>query len=892
MVFVVALLLSGCSDDLDRTVLFHEGAGEICLPYSIEKANSTRSSFEGESAIDHAYLLFYPADASLNSDSPSAAVRADASEGNLKFKVPLILEENTQYNILAVANADYFVPDGFSSYAAYLESLFVGSGVGDPAGIELVHPLPLLASSISHLPMRGEITGNSNFSFSISNGLYSLSHDLSLTFSRLVARVDVINNASGVFKLDGIAICNWRDAVSVIDPDSNAGEVCGILSQEGFELEDDDFISLPDPSDMGILQLMAQLYCFPSQSFDSRQDDTSTTALILKGRYGEDSESCYYRINVGSGDYLGKVKANTKYTVAIASVSGRGASSTLEAYSSSESLVSLSVVEDWDVDGTYAKDDDGNFIIVSRSALDFASGQGEVQTLRLLTSTGLSWQAEYIPSDEASADAFIVEKLSDSVVSVKTAYVNESDAPFSGKCRISASNQGEPLVVDVMLRQNPCGGMIVDPWLPDVAIVPENGNEERVKIDYEKKTIEIDGFDPSVFNSFIDLPFKAHLSDRFGPDAVLEVCLDVDAPLAWPLEGRISKDPSHGYRYAVQSFYDTAYSQVWSDVANDNVHCNTLYNSSLSLKNEDEFYISVGAMAPDDPAIIRDIILKVNGAGTEEEIKYTLTIRPRHVIIDDVILTDDSGVSWVVMDRNLEDMSNKSYAEKAGRDSDGRRSQAYHYCGYNAMKIPFKSGNETSHPEREGKKLQLNMGYTLWWQNVDYSLTNWLEKYKYKTGDIVTSPFYNDNINKYWNLPAKELLELCASRMCVSKMRMFLVSEYPVIKDNLEYPVCCYFPFCGSDMIDSSDFIPNSAKGYLSAKENEEKADGITIIFATSLGVETKVYTSREGVVRLVHKLDSESLNNYLNEYLGYGDKQTNLLPCHPDIPENWKRSL
>lgn len=885
MVFVVALLLSGCSDDLDRTVLFHEGAGEICLPYSIEKANSTRSSFEGESAIDHAYLLFYPADASLNSDSPSAAVRADASEGNLKFKVPLILEENTQYNILAVANADYFVPDGFSSYAAYLESLFVGSGVGDPAGIELVHPLPLLTSSISHLPMRGEITGNSNFSFSISNGLYSLSHDLSLTFSRLVARVDVINNASGVFKLDGIAICNWRDAVSVIDPDSNAGEVCGILSQEGFELEDDDFISLPDPSDMGILQLMAQLYCFPSQSFDSRQDDTSTTALILKGRYGEDSESCYYRINVGSGDYLGKVKANTKYTVAIASVSGRGASSPLEAYSSSESLVSLSVVEDWDVDGTYAKDDDGNFIIVSRSALDFASGQGEVQTLRLLTSTGLSWQAEYIPSDEASADAFIVEKLSDSVVSVKTAAVNESDAPFSGKCRISASTQGEPLVVDVILRQNPGGGMIVDPWLPDVALVPVIDNDERVKIDYENHTIEIDGFDPKAFNSFIDFSFKAHLSDRFGPEAVLEVCLDVDAPLAWPLEGRISKDPSHGYRYAVQSFYDTAYSQVWSDVANDNVHCNTLYNSSLSLKNEDEFYISVGAMAPDDPAIVRIIILKVKEAGTQEPINYTLTIKPRPVIIDDVILTDDSGVSWVVMDRNLEDMP--KYADMAGRDSDGRRSQAYHYCGYNAMKIPFKSGNEQLHPEREGKKLQLNMGYTLWWQNVDYSLTNWLEKYKYKTGDIVTSPFYNDNINKYWNLPAKELLELCASRMCVSKMRMFLVSEYPVIKDNIEYPVCCYFPY-SSNQLEST-----AANGYMSFNVTKDEVDAITVIYATSLGVESKEFTSptyqtREGVVRLVHKLDSESLSNYLNEYLGYGDKQTNLLPCHPDISEKW----
>ncbi len=111
-VYVLSLLImTGCADDLRNRSVFDCGAGDAVISFSVENISATRAgnSYDFESNIDHAYLLFYSASASLENDKPLAAVRAEIDNNNpgtLKFKIPLRLTPDTDYQLLAVANAD------------------------------------------------------------------------------------------------------------------------------------------------------------------------------------------------------------------------------------------------------------------------------------------------------------------------------------------------------------------------------------------------------------------------------------------------------------------------------------------------------------------------------------------------------------------------------------------------------------------------------------------------------------------------------------------------------------------------------------------------------------------------------------------------------------------
>lgn len=906
-VYILALLVTvGCTDDLRNQSVFDSGAGDAVISFSVENITATRAGnvSDFESDIDYAYLLFYSASASLDNDKPLAAVRAeidDVNPGALKFKMPLRLTPDTDYQLLAIANVDNYLPLGFNTFGDYLDSWYREIDSSDNRILLLNCPAPITPETNEVLPMICRMDSDSPFRFSMENGSYKVS--TSLTFRRLVARIDVANIVKDDFLVEGVALCNWRDAVPVSSSLSQLGNqfgrVHGILSGENSSENEPVFIEMPQPDVSGVQQLKESIYCFPSVSYDAYIGDTESTALIIKAKYMDDTQSTYYRVNINMRANRSEVKPNTKYLVTIQSVRGRGESTPEEAYAAKESLIVLSVVEDWDLEGnTFVMDDEGNFIVVSRGSIEFEGDSSDNVEVRVLTSKGLSWSAEYLADNDVSTSAFNVERLSDLAISIGPNAENEEDVPLSGKCRVAATtDKGNQLAVDILLSQKVPEEKPYEPVIPvdkPFAIVPLDG--ERVKIDHDKQTIEIDGFDPNCFNSFIDIPFRVYINKEYKTSSHISIRHDLE----WPAEGFCSKIKCDGYYYCSNSFVTTGnnpymiYSQKDGKELNQTIALDA--NKFFDASDGDIVYISVGAMAPDDPAITdRTITLSYDF----DKVEYKLVIKPRPVIIDDVILTD-SNKSWLIFDRNIQKES--SYSAYIGRMSDGKKRQAYNYLSQVcSVTIPFKYKDslkspapEDSHKLYMGVEVKYSNRNTLELNNLNNqnSLSNiWLSKYLFSDNQNRNSPFYEsekENIEK-WDFPNEDVLNLCASRMHVSKMRMYLVSDVYAKSGRTQIPICCYWPYHGDPMGNTGNYT----YGYYMA-DVSKLPNSMMIIYCNKTIMNTFVPSSDiskyTGLSRLVRPLTSEELDDYKKNYLGYGSEPHKLTICHPDTygSEGW----
>ncbi|MDE6637758.1 MAG: hypothetical protein K2K32_05935 [Muribaculaceae bacterium] len=886
LVLPMVFMVIGCSDDL-RNYNVGDVGDDVAIPFTVDNISLMRdgNSLDWESEIDHAYLLFYDYSDSdeEHGDIPVTFVRAeikDHSPGMLTFKMPLILEENKDYRLVAVANADNYVPDGFSSFGNYLSACNGEVSAASNSPIHL-YKAGAITSELSLLPMVGSPENDGKFSFTNQNGAYQVS--ASLRFRRSVARVDVVNIVKEGFEVEGVAICNWRDAVTLENSNTEVGAIHSKIS---------DFLDSTESDESGIQKIMGQLYCFPSVSENASPGDNLTTALIIKAKYGDDESPTYYRVNVGVSGSHAEIKVNTKYSVTIQSVRGRGAATPEEAYVSEDNLLVLSMVEDWDFEGNFAMDDYGNFIILSRGSLEFTADSQENVEVKVLSSKGLQWNAEYLSDSENSTDAFKVSKISDNSLIISPVGINNGKESISGKCRVSAvTSQGNTLTVDISLRQLSPGDSPYEPvipWEKDFALVPLQG--DRVKVDHNAMTIEIDGFDPDCFNSFIDIPFQVYINDKYSTKQI-----NIYNELTWPLEGRISKETSSDYVYCVDS-YTLNKRTVISKTEGTEIAYNKLYESGFNVKNNDTIYVSIGAMAPDDPAIVKDIQI----GELLYKVIYKLTIKPRNVIIDDVILSDSNGNRWLIKDRNVEDLK-AGHNDLIGRDSNNGKilRQAYNYTsvGNPALQIPFKK-TSTGDAFDEGKH-ELSHGVFVKYNNRnDLSnnnqgiIRNWFEKYLYSEGQERTSPFYEDDNIDSWRLPEESVLNLCVTNMRVSKLRMYLMSEVSAKSNKSLIPICCYWPYRGAPMGNTTDFT----YGYYFA-DSEGNPMSVKLIYCDKTEVKTFLPSSQKeynGFSRIMRPLSELELDNFKKNYLGYGNQPHKLTICHPDTytteSNNWNQ--
>lgn len=893
MFFITVLSLAlagGCTDDLRGRNLFDAGADEATIRFSVANISLSRASDTGdiESNIDYAYLLFYPEDATVGTSVPIAAVKAEVSTSDLTaltFKMPLSLKPATDYKLLALANADEYIPEGFNSFADYLQSW--STKEVDERGELILIRNDRIPSNGGILPMLGEVTEGNFFRFSMQNGGYEMSSALS--FRRMVARIDVANIVKAGFSVEGVALCNWRNAVSVAsilnNKSNRSGSVNGILSDNDANVGDGIFIEMPEADESGIQQLQRAAYCLPSVCNDSYASDSESTALIIKAKYGEDTESTYYRVNVGMSGNNSEVKANTKYLLTIQSVKGRGASTVKEAYASEESPIVLSVVEEWDLDGSFAMDDKGNFIVLSTGNLEF-DGDDKInkKEVKVLTSKGLSWGVEYVADNAESETAFIAARLSDTSLAIGPAEENIGESVLSGRFIVTAvTSDNDKLSVNISVSQKAMEEEFVEPTIPDdmpFALIPQS--YERVKINHVDRTIEIDGFDPDCFNSFIDIPFTVYRNkENESAD------INIEHTLVSPVEGTVSKTKlGDDCYYCSSSFGSTL--KVYSKSKKNELGISQVidnYGNIFSVGKDDIIYISVGAMAPDDPAIERTVTISKMYSIESEKINYKLTIKPRPVIIDDVVITDDNGNRWIICDRNIQDTSSSF----AGRKSDGSKYQAYNYLNQllNPITIPFKF--EAKDIAFDESKHMLYKGASVTYSNRSdnaSSRTAWLQKYIYSDDHTRTSPFYEKENSDKWKFPDESLMRVCSQIMRVSKLRMFLVSDIPVKSGRDYISVCCYWPYDGYPMDKFS--VVDLTYGYYVDNSGTGNTDSMVYIYCdkTQMMLNTpssEIGNKFPGLLRLVRPLTDEELENYKNTYLGYGSQSHKLTICHPD---------
>lgn len=758
-------ILTCCSDDFQHPGGTASHAGEACITYSVADENGTRqlSGLRCETAVGHAYFLFFSKDGEFI-DYAIAADDVDNS-GMMKFDIPASLAQNVNYSLIALANADDFTPAGYDDFGDYLQSFSSLSLTLDDRRLLLHCKSPMTPLSIESLPMMASLKDNSSFSFSrVGNAMKVRG---SLDFKRLVARIDVTNNVSDSLQLQGIGLCNWRDSYAPLSETSDIeGNIKGVLSDADALC---DFTDISNNSQGA--ETAPVFYSFPYASREAGQGDRTTTALMLKAIYGDNTDISYYRVNVGLKDSFSELKTNHRYNIVVNSVKARGKDTPLEAYET--------------------------------------TAQSPIE--------GPAFTLEKCP--ESEADCTHLEEF----------------------VQATATTDGK---------------------------------------------IVIDGFEPDSFNSFIDIPFRLDVSESLGSD----VLVSVSSSLEWPLEGAVSKSCCKNvYYYSPESF---KYGSV-VDAGNSVVA--TLPTATQTLSKNSTFYISVGAMAPDDPAINRTLTLSANG----KTVSYDIIVRPSKVIINDVIMNLNNK-NYLIADRNYQCYQNfKEYNGSNGSSlsnwDGGVRKQAYYYCSFKDMKIPGKASesaaenvaNETYHSEM--------LGYNALYGSADSyqpRRSQWTDINKCDNTDC-DSPFYSTSELNNWGRMTTPIIKELANRMKVSKMRTFLMSDLNAIdSDKSEIPVCCYFPYYNSDSntmdTGESDWGYYAAAGY---SNDFNYLVAIRLVRCTNVGLEyvsvkSNATTSR-GCLRPVRVLDATQYKKYKDKYLGYGGAGTlKLKACEPDKRE------
>lgn len=870
------MAICGCADDLRGSLSSTQNF--VSLGFSIENPATTRAvSLPHENRIDHVYLMFFDDAISEDDAILIGYVKAEVSfddEATLKFPVPSFLQKDSNYRLLALANADDFAPDGFDNYLLFLENMLSSADGLTMRDVELRVELSRDASLVYDadnsdflIPMTGgapaSADGDSFFRVETVAGNYQMNRQI--VFRRSVARVDVVNNAENAFHLEEVAVCNYRTSTKPFKSTEDS-ELHGAMGAWG--------------------KTVGSLYAFPNLTSVNDMGDSSSTGVILSGYYVEDGlqdeKPCYYRVNIGSIGSPQTIWPNSLYRLVINSVKGRGCATPDEAYSSSECLIEVSSDYGWNEPGIgYDIDDDGNFLAVSQPKIYLSGSNIEPVRVMVFASEKVDWGVE------TDSDWVVVNK-GNNYIDISPSAANPVAEARATMVRIIGKVQGSgsSLCVVVNVTQGAGGGMVEDWELPSVALLPVNGKydaesasfvADHVKVTHNKNEdgswsnrIDVDGFAPEIFNSFIDIPMQLYVDPELGDD----VSVKITDNLSWPLEGCISTEKAEGLRYTWESFTNSNKPEKTKDV------------SGSWINNDSQINISVGAMAPDDPAIIRSITLTANQGDKSE---YVISIKPRPVIIDDVILKMDDGSYTMVIDRNVQDYFEKSlYKFTAWRDDGYRESQAYHYGNYSEMKIPGKFLDSDASIQYENHHRAFGGNVFTSWASDNNLYNNYIKKewYQYnQCENCLLSPFYSQDKIEGWGLPSLQILNEAFGKLHVSKMRMFFLSDVQVVGD---IPVCNYLPFVSPD---NTSYPVNRSVGhnYYMVSDDQPKSNGVKVYFDQNDNFcISDVYYAGSSLkirwlARYVRELSPDDLDMYMNDYLGYGSKPSPLRPCTPD---------
>lgn len=486
-----ALLLgmAGCSD-LDSIFDFDkpdEGInGNLTVNFSVQgMGDITRGSTaasEFETRLHHVHLIFF----STADDSHLAHVQSQVIEKNGKrqfsFAIPKAIVPDTEFKVLAVGNADNFIPtadDGtvFATYNEYLDWFCQGRSYTEVRnGLKFNCEQSMCSEGMQNLPMYGELRDGAqqevNFQYTINGDEYIITSYF--YFKRAVVLID-LKSLTDKIHIDYVKVINsaaegyaFRDGATDLRINAN---VTGEKPSHGV----DGWINLNSANTTGgngtsgtdgqYTVLQNSLYAFPNNVSTTGTNDFRTTALMIAARYGNENKLTYYRFNLAhAGDPLSMLR-NHIITVVIKGCKGRGDDDQQDAYDRQDQLLSAEVDEEWGAGSDIVTDTQGNFLMLSKTTTSIEgkvkkeSGEmieGYKEIIQVRVNEGTTWDLRIKNQTGHSNDKFHFERIDDESFSVQAIENNTTYTLRLGYLDIIATTpQGTELEAPFIVQQVP-----------------------------------------------------------------------------------------------------------------------------------------------------------------------------------------------------------------------------------------------------------------------------------------------------------------------------------------------------------------------------------------------------------------------------------------------------
>lgn len=244
-------------------------------------------------------------------------------------------------------------------------------------------------------------------------------HNLTVSMHRIMAQVRITFTGDAAddmkFEAESVLLYNFNDRARVIPdnlgmtgkdyvktPTIPQGAVLLPAKVDGKE-------SVPTYAvDKAAKTIEHKIYLFETaQPGDGTELEkhTKRPCLIVKGKYGQDGKSCYYRVDLAKTEPAGgmtymDVMRNHSYNVTINAVTGRGHDTPQEALQSKPANITATVAA-WDDTEIRDLDFDGKHVLgigTMKFQLNKRGGRDLLQEVK--ASTGLAWTATLYEADE------------------------------------------------------------------------------------------------------------------------------------------------------------------------------------------------------------------------------------------------------------------------------------------------------------------------------------------------------------------------------------------------------------------------------------------------------------------------------------------------------------
>ena len=449
VILVLLLTLVSCERDTFNGIDRETQKG-VSINFSFDELQSRGGVATSEEKVIHdATLVFYDANSDVYVGHSVMSVESGAT--SIVLNLPDEIQEGVKYKVIALGNYRSYPPKGMS-IDQYIKS---NSQLKfENMKREITAQTISSGRVLTPLPFSGILIGTDNKeALFVGPGSETTKLNVSIRFSRVVARFNLQNLAAHKLVIQSVKVCNYRSSGFFFDSDASTSSeiVNGVNNNAGI---------LPGaPVINGKQEFMrGGLYAFPNLVPYISQDDKVSTCLLIAGYFQEEGKTpntdklTYYRANIGKNGRRQIIRRNHYYNVIITNVTGEGAEDENEAMDENDILLEYEVGEDWDADDdNVVTDEKGNFILLSRTFVVLDSNQGEEEIVSVSINQGANWSYSWKPDSGDAQEAFDIDRISDKSFRITTKKDNKT--PFVNKGSLIIKHSKSNIQIEVSIVQ-------------------------------------------------------------------------------------------------------------------------------------------------------------------------------------------------------------------------------------------------------------------------------------------------------------------------------------------------------------------------------------------------------------------------------------------------------